>query len=108
MNPRSEWEPPVDDPVRLRSSDTANQRIDRRTLDALALAERSPEGVQARMAELDREWHLDRALIAVFGVVGSITAASALRQVRRTGRLGGWSLLLFTQLGFLLHHAVRG
>jgi hypothetical protein len=102
------WEPPPNDPTRERSSDAVNRRIDLQTRGALEEAGASPDAIRARLAELDREWDLDRALIATFSALGSITAANMVRNVRRTGKLGGFGLLFWTQMGFLLHHAVRG
>ena len=103
-----DWHPPDHDRTRARSSDKANTRIDRLTRGVLDEVGESPERVRQRLAALDREWDLDRALLAVFPVLGSITASNAIRSARRKGRMGFWGALLFTQLGFLLYHAVRG
>lgn len=103
-----DWQPPKHDVIRERSSDEANRRIDRVTRGALVEIGDSPDAIRARIDELDREWHLDRALIALFSVVGSWTASTAMRSLRRTGKLGGGGVLFWVQMGFLLHHAVRG
>lgn len=102
-----EYQPPVHDRVREHSSASVNQRIDRQARGAVVeLA--TPEAIRARLAELDREWHLDRALMGVFSVLGALTARGSMRSLARRGHVGFWGLLFFTQLGFLAHHAVRG
>jgi len=102
-----EYHPPVHDRVREHSPGAVNQRIDRAARGAVAeLA--TPDAIRARLAELEREWDLDRALIGVFSVAGSLTARAVMRSLARRGRLGFWGLLFDTQLGFLAHHAVRG
>jgi len=102
-----DYQPPIHDRTRERSSDAVNRRIDRQARGAVAeLA--TPETIRARIAELDLEWHLDRALVAVFSVLGTLTSQAAMRSLARRGRLGFWGLLFFTQLGFLGYHAARG
>lgn len=108
MQSTSTWQPPANDPTRERTSETVNRKIDLQTRGALEEAGTSPGALRARLAELDREWDLDRALIATFSVLGSFTAANMVRNVRRTGRLGRLGLLFWAQMGFLLYHAVRG
>jgi hypothetical protein len=102
------WQPPPHDPTRERTSHAVNRRIDLQTRGALEEAAASPAALRARLAELDQEWDVDRALMATFSVLGSFTASNMVRNVRRTGKLGGLGLLFWTQMGFLLHHAVRG
>lgn len=108
MNPMHDWQPPQDDPSRVSSSEHVNARIDRETRGALTEIGDDPGAIRARLAELDREWHLDRALIASFAVLGSLTAWGAMRSLRREGRLGAVGALFWTQLGFLLYHSIRG
>lgn len=107
MSATQEWRAPTYDVIRARSSDAVNRKIDRLTLGALAEADR-PARIRDRLAELDREWHLDRALMALFSMVGSVTASKTMLSLRSTGRLSGWGVLFWTQMAFLLHHAVRG
>ncbi len=102
------WQPPVDDPTRTHTPEHVNQEIDDATRHALEAVADSPEAIHARLATLDREWHLDRALMALFSVLGSFTASRAMKKLRTEGRLGGFGLLFWTQMGFLMHHAVRG
>ncbi|HVV88099.1 MAG TPA: hypothetical protein VHE35_33895 [Kofleriaceae bacterium] len=102
------WTPPTEDRIRAHSSPEANRRIDDQTRGALDVAALSPEAAMMRLAELDREWDLDRAVMLSFGVLGALTARAAMRSLRARGRLGGWGLLFWAQVGFLVHHAVRG
>ncbi len=89
------------------SSATANQRIDRATRDTL-LTLYSPDKIRARLAELDSEWNVDRAVTLNFAIVGAATAFMAMRSLKKTGRLGGWGALFWTQMAFLANHTVRG
>jgi hypothetical protein len=102
-----DYQPPVHDRVREHSSGAVNQRIDRAARGAIVELT-TPDAIRARLAELDREWHLDRALMGVFSVLGTLTARAAMRSIAGRGRLGFWGLLFFTQMGFLAHHAARG
>lgn len=104
----TQWNPPAHDDVRARSSADSTRRIDRLTRAALAEVGDSPQRIRARMAELDREWTLDRALMLLFSGLGSLTASQAMRSMRDRKRLGFWGYLFWTQMGFLAHHAVRG
>lgn len=108
MNPTLTWQPPSHDLSRQRTPDHVNRKIDREINAAIELAGESPLLIRARLDHIDREWHLDRALIAVFSVLGSATASLAMRSLRRKGRIGGFGVLFFTQMAFLLNHAVRG
>ncbi len=101
------WEAPSHDGIREKSSDAANARIDRETQVAIAEASRSPEAIEVRLAELDREWNIDRALMLNFAIVGGLASSLAMRRLVRRGTLGGWGALFFTQIAFLAHHAIR-
>lgn len=107
MMQRSQWHAPSRDPIRQRTSDASNARIDRATRRAIDEFDDSPERIRARLHQLDREWDVDRALMLNFAILGTITASLTIRGVHRTGRLGGWALLLGTQLSFLAYHAIR-
>ncbi len=107
MTQTPDYRPPALDRVREHSSPALNQRIDRAARGAVVELV-TPDAIRARLAELDREWHLDRALMGVFSVLGAVTARRAMRSLAHRGRLGLWGLLFVTQLGFLAHHAVRG
>lgn len=108
MNPTQDYQPPAHDLARDRTSRVVNRRIDRQTYGAMLEAGDSPEGIRARLAEIDQEWHLDRALIALFSGLGSLTAGLTMRTLRRDGRSGFFGLLFWTQMSFLLYHATRG
>src|SRR4051812_43437783 len=103
----STWTPPNNDEIRTRTSEASNARIDRKTEAALAAAIASPIAIRARIAELDREWNVDRALMLNFAVVGAVSSTLTMRSLARRGRLGGWGGLFFTQIAFLAHHAIR-
>ena len=105
---RVQFQPPTNDLIRERTAASTNHKIDQQTRGAIAEVEDSPELIRQRLAELDREWHLDRALMANFAIAGALTGGLAMRSLRRTGKLGGWGKLFWVQMGFLLHHAVRG
>ncbi|HEY5935425.1 MAG TPA: hypothetical protein VIU61_12335 [Kofleriaceae bacterium] len=104
----ADYQPPSTDMIRERTADSANRKIDRITRGAIAEAEDSPAQIRARIAEIDREWNVDRALMANFAIAGAITGGLAMRSLKRTGRLGGWGKLFWTQMAFLFHHAARG
>lgn len=99
---------PACDRIREHTADDVNRRIDRETRGAIAEASASAGARRARLAELDREWTVDRAVMLNFGIVGAITAFKAMTNLRDHGRMGGWGLLFWTQMGFLVHHALRG
>jgi hypothetical protein len=97
-----EWHPPRYDLIRNHTPEKVNGDIDRQTQAALAAVENEPHAIRRRLWELDREWHIDRALMALFSVLGAYTAH------RSRGRFNGWRALFWTQMGFLMHHAIRG
>jgi hypothetical protein len=95
------------DRVRRHSSHRVNARIDAE-LRASALHRLTPEGARAKLTLLDREWDLDRAVMATFAVLGGTSFALGLRSIRARRKANAWLALLGTQLGFLLAHAVVG
>lgn len=100
------WHPPKHDEIRDRSSAASNARIDRETRGAIHEVVAFPSQIRQRLSELEHEWTVDRALMLNFAVLGALTSSLALRNLRRTGRLGGWGALFVTQLGFLAYHAI--
>ena len=96
-----DWHPPQHDRVRESTPDKVNREIDELTATYLMDVGTEPHAIRKRLYELDREWHIDRALMAVFSVLGSFTAHRAFKSKP-------WRLLFWTQMGFLMHHAVRG
>jgi hypothetical protein len=101
------WQPPSNDLIRERTRASSNERIDRETQGALDRALESPAQIRARLAELDREWDVDRALMLNFAVVGGLSASLMARSLLRERKLGGWGVFFITQMGFLAHHAIR-
>lgn len=103
-----QWQPPSNDMIRERTSAGSNERIDRETQGAIDDAVRSPDQIRARLAELDREWDVNRALMLNFAVVGGLSASLMARSLLRERKVGGWGAFFITQMGFLAHHAIRG
>ena len=100
---------PYFDRVRDRTSPRVNHQIDRRTADTLErLAASDPAAITSRLAELDREWDVDRAVMAIFGVVGGANWLLSMRRWLTGRRPGRSTVLLGVQLGFLFHHARAG
>jgi hypothetical protein len=95
------------DGIRKHTRASSNQRIDRDTQEALDVVGYSRERIQARLAELDREWDIDRALMLNFAIIGAFTASMTMRNIFRHGKLGVFGAMLFSQLSFLAHHAIR-
>jgi hypothetical protein len=97
------------DRIRARTSRHVNDRIDRETSQRIAQGRRAPTAsLLRRLAELDREWDVDRALMANFAVLGSLTFGLGMSRVTPWRRTNPWLALFGTQLGFLLVHAVAG
>jgi hypothetical protein len=101
------------DRVRDHSAHRINRRIAREmdiTVEHCIRTGR--EAILERLTELDREWDIDRLLMANFAVAGGITYVAGLHRFieappwrrRPTGLL----YLLGAQLGFLLLHAGVG
>jgi hypothetical protein len=104
----AKWAPPAHDRVRERTNESTNARIDRDTRRAVDEASESSEAMRERLAALDREWNIDRALMLNFAILGGLSAGLAMRTLARERRLGGWSAMFATQIGFLAYHAIRG
>jgi hypothetical protein len=95
--------------VRAHGSRKVNRRIDQETKLSLDRHARgSLLAMLRRLAELDREWDLDRALMVAFAVLGGGSATASLIEASRRGRPGPFAGLFAAQLGFLVLHAVRG
>jgi hypothetical protein len=107
MGATLDWHAPKHDLIRKHSPAKVNDSIDRETLEHLGQIGDAPHAIRQRLWVLDREWHIDRALMAVFSVLGAFTAHRSYVAARR-GNRSGWRLVLWTQMGFLLHHAIRG
>lgn len=99
----AELQTPEFDRVRSKSGARINERLDNEMRDRLYyLCIQGPEEIRRRMAEIDREWDIDRAIFALFPVVGGVTQALGQRGHR------GFTALFRVQLGFLFLHAVAG
>src|SRR4051794_23816405 len=73
------------DRVREHSSRVVNDRIDmlaRVSVDETI--ERGHDAIIERLAELDREWDIDRALMLNFAVVGAATFATGMSRYTST------------------------
>lgn len=98
-------DPRVDDRIRRHTAPRVMERIDQLTqssLDATAGAGR--DAIVARIKDLDREWDVDRALMANFALAGGL---SFFLSQRRWGWTP-WRPILGAQVAFLLMHAVVG
>lgn len=98
-----ETELPRFDRVRKSSPGRVNRRIDAMTEARIEEFRTKPLiEVRARIAELEREWDVDRILMAVFAVVGGTTFLLGEKVNRK------WLALFSVQMGFLLYHSVKG
>ena len=72
------------------------------------------EAIVERLAEIDREWDIDRVLMANFSIVGGATYTLGMQRFRQRPLFGfgrrrtGLLYALGAQLGFLLMHATIG
>lgn len=97
-------DPRHDDRVRRHTPAAVNTKIDRLTRAAIEdSATSGRDAVILRLHELDREWDVDRVLMANFAAVGLVTSLFAGRR-----RDGNWVYPLRAQMGFLLMHAIVG
>ena len=85
------------------TSDSANEAIRRRTHEDIArIAAGGPEAIDRRLAELDREWDIERTLEANAATVALVGLGLGTFVDRR------FYLLPAAVAGFLLQHAVQG
>ena len=89
--------------VRNNTPEHVNEEIRRRTEESVAdcVAE-GPEAINRRLAELDREWDIERTLevnAALASLIGLTLGATVNRK---------WFLFPAAVSGFLLMHAVQG
>ncbi len=101
------------DRVRDHSAHAVNQRIVRdidRNVEHCIRAGR--DAISSRLGELDREWDIDRVLMANFAVVGGIAYGVGVHRYSERPLLGkrrtGFLYFFASQLGFLLLHAGVG
>lgn len=101
------------DRVREHTAEIVNKRLDWLTEASIANTARGGrDAVQRRLAELDYEWDIDRALMLNFAVVGGAAFALGLRRYVKSPlfapRRKGFLYFFGTQLAFLGMHAVVG
>lgn len=101
------------DRVRSHTAPDVNERIDQLTRAQVdAAVSGGPEAIQRRIAELDHEWDVDRALMVNFALAGGLTFASGLARYADSPLLGprrkGFLVFFGAQLGFLLLHGLAG
>jgi hypothetical protein len=97
------------DRVRAHTSASVNAQIDRET--ATRISEYQALGPVARgrrLAELDREWDIDRGLMLLFSALGGLTFTLGMTRKRLLKRWNGWLSVFSTQVGFMGFHAVMG
>jgi len=89
--------------VRRHTAPAVNRRIDDTMAATLqAYSDANPEEITARLADLDREWDVERVLETHAAVVALGGLGLGLMRDRR------WLTLSVGVLGFLLLHATRG
>ncbi|MFC0807384.1 hypothetical protein ACFHWW_18200 [Ensifer sp. P24N7] len=88
--------------VSAQTSDEINNRLRWQMEERLAYYETHPDQISARLAELDREWDLERTLEAnasTLAFTGTMLAATVDRR---------WLALPAIVTGFLFQHAMQG
>lgn len=101
------------DRVRVHTAPHVNERIDRLTRASIdATVKEGREAIERRLAELDQEWDIDRALMVNFAIVGGATFSAGLARYASSSWLGrrrkGFLVFFGAQLGFLLLHGLAG
>lgn len=97
------------DRVREHTSESVNAKIDRETATRIAEYQRlGPVERGRRLAELDREWDIDRGLMLLFSALGGLTFTLGMTRMRPLKRWNGWLSVFSTQVGFMGFHAAMG
>ena len=101
------------DRVREHTAPNVIQRIDRMTqADVDAAVAAGPDAIRHRLAKLDYEWDVDRALMVNFAVAGAASLTTGLLRYTLTPPLAprrkGFLYFFGAQLGFLLLHGTVG
>lgn len=101
------------DRVREHTAPHVNESIDR--LTRASISEHIAGGAEAisrRLAELDQEWDVDRALMVNFAVAGAATFTAGITRYASSSPFGprrkGFLYFFGAQLGFLLLHGLAG
>lgn len=91
------------DRVRKITPEDRRETIDSKTAERLRdYAGASPEVIERRIAELEREWDVERTLDVQASLTALLGLALGLRKDKR------WFWLTAINQGFLLHHAIQG
>lgn len=102
----------IPDRVRDHSAHAVNRRIEQRMeADVDHVIRQGRDAIVRRLAELDREWDIDRVLMANFAVAGGVSYGAGLwrsRGRRAQAEPSNWLYLVAAQFGFLLLHATVG
>lgn len=94
---------PKEDRVRANTKPEINERIDREMERRLRFyAVQDPAVISERLAELDREWDIERLLEA------NVATLSLLGVLLGVSRSRIWFLLPLVVSGFFLQHAIQG
>ena len=97
------------DRIRDHTPPRVNRRIDQKTAaDLERLLAGDAMAISRRFDELDREWDIDRAVMAVLSLVGGANALFSLRRWLAGQKPGRSAAFLGIQLAFLFHHARSG
>jgi hypothetical protein len=103
------FEAPYFDRVREHTPRRINRRIDQSTAaDLERHLSADPDAILRRIDELDREWDIDRAVMALLAVGGSLNLFLSLRRWLSGHKPGRSTAVLGIQLAFLFHHARAG
>lgn len=101
------------DRVREHTAPEVNERIDRLTRASVEECKRGGrDAIVRRLAQLDEEWDVDRALMVNFAVAGGLTFSLGISRFAAHHGFGsrpkGFLYFFGAQLGFLLLHGVAG
>lgn len=94
--------PPTVNRVSLNTPQHINARIQRDAEASLAYFASHPDGIEDRLAELDREWDIERILEANAAALGLFGVTMGAVHSRR------WLALPAAVTAFLLQHAIQG
>jgi hypothetical protein len=104
---------PTRDRVREHTAPKVNERIDALTRASVdATLSQGAGAIQHRLAELDEEWDIDRALFVNFAVAGGAAFSLGLKRYADSSMFSrprkGLLYFFGAQLGFLLVHGLVG
>ena len=88
--------------VTANTSEAMDRKVRQATQTRLREADRSPEGIDRRLDELDQEWDIERAIQANAATLALTGTVLGLTVDRR------WFALSAGVMAFLLQHAVQG